>query len=272
MKVISVVNHKGGVGKTTVSFNFAAELARRGKRVLLIDFDMQGNLSSAFGIKEQERKGFTIADLIEREVACQMGSELRIFQEKFDGGRYTIDIIPCNIDMGDTLLRLNARMAREFCLQMVLNSVEEEILKYGKAYDYVIIDCAPSILVDFQNALVASNELLIVANPDIFSTSGMSSLLREYKNVVRCLNPNLKVAGVLINNVDARTNFTKAMVNQIQDSWKNLRVFKTVIPASIRVKESVLAHLPMCVYEPENPVSKAYSDFTDEYLGEDDMR
>lgn len=280
MKVISVVNHKGGVGKTTTAFNFAAELARRGKEVLLIDFDMQGNLGNAFGIIENEMKGCYISDLIETLIERQRGLEeikedtINVRIQERDFGGYTLGLIPCDDRMADNLLRLNSMMAREQYLKMALDALKCEIAKYGKSYDYCIIDCAPSIMIDFQNALVASDELLIVANPDIFSTSGMKSLLREYKNVARFFNPDLHIAGVLINGVDTRTTFSKAMASQIKDSWKDLNVYDTVIPLTIRVKESVLAHLPIREYvlkinELNNPAAIGFSEFTDEYLGEE---
>lgn len=281
MKVISVVNHKGGVGKTTTAFNFAAELARRGNSVLLIDFDMQGNLGNAFGVNEDEMSGYYISDLIETLIERQRGLDpvkedainIRIQERNF--GDYTLGLIPCDDRMADNLLRLNAMMAREQYLKMALDAIECETAKYGKRYDYCIVDCAPSIMVDFQNALVASDELLIVANPDIFSTSGMRSLLREYKNVARFFNPNLHIAGVLINGVDTRTTFSRAMASQIKDSWEALNVYDAVIPATIRVKESVLAHLPVREYvlqekEPNNPAAKGFSDFTEEYLKENE--
>lgn len=273
MKVISVVNHKGGVGKTTTTFNFAAELAKRGNRVLLIDFDMQGNLSSAFGLSEEEIEALNISNLIDQKISNN-GS----WEERLDVGLYSkafhedflpVDIVPCGIDMANTLLKLNSMMARELYLKMVLDEITSETCKYGKEYDYCIIDCAPSVMIDFQNTLVASDEVLIVANPDTFSTSGMTSLLREYGNVAKYFNHNLKIAGVLINNADNKTVFTKTMISMIKDVWKDLNVFETIIPSSIRVKESLLAHLPICVYEPQNPVSAAFSSFTDEYLKKD---
>ena len=262
MKVISIVNHKGGVGKTTTAFNFAAELAARNKRVLLIDFDMQGNLSSALGIKENESLDGSISDAIEDAITGNEDGLISIYNYPDE---VNLDIIPCDIRMANTLLKLNSMIARELYLKMVINRINKD--ETYTNYEYCIIDCAPSVMIDFQNALVASDEILIVANPDTFSTSGMSSLLREYKNVAKYFNPNLNIAGVLINNVDNRTVFTKAMVSQIKEYWKDLNVFDTVIPASIRVKESVLAHLPVFLYEPQNPVSRAFSDFTDEYLG-----
>lgn len=258
MKVISVVNHKGGVGKTTVTFNFGAELVHRRYKVLLIDFDMQGNLTKGAGIKNGDKLKDTIAhsmDLIIDGNTCEPGI--------LNTGIENLDIVPCNVSMADTKLKLQLAMARELVLDKVIKNIKR---KYD--YDYILIDNAPTIELDFQNSLVASDEVLIVTNPDIFSTEGMASLLREYTKIRMYFNKeNLKIAGILINNADGRTNFTRDMIKAVKTIWKdNMNVFDTIIPQSVRVKESQASHQPIRRYDKNNKVALGFSSFTDEYL------
>lgn len=263
MKVVAIVNHKGGVGKTTTAFNFAAGLARRNKSVLLIDFDMQGNLSDACGIEVSDEA--SIKDSISDMMDEFMKDEELSYVVKTTDFEENLDIIPCGIKMSKVMIGLNSVMGRERCLSIVLNQIKTD--EAYRNYDYCIIDCAPSIMVDFENAIYAADEILIVANPDKFSAGGMATLMTQFNKIRTNLNrPDLKVAGVLLNNVDERTKYTKTMLKIIKDSYDGLGVFETIIPSSIRVKESLQMHLPMMDYEPENPVAKAYEDLVSEYL------
>ncbi|MDY2960001.1 MAG: ParA family protein [Hornefia sp.] len=259
-KVIAVVNHKGGVGKTTVTLNFGAELAERGYKVLLIDFDMQGNLTKGIGIGNCDKLKDTIASAMDQIMCGENGKcNIKIYPTDISGN---LDIVPCNVSMADTKLKLQLAMARETVLKKVISNIEK---KY--AYDYIIIDNAPTIEIDFQNSLVASDEVLIVTNPDIFSTEGMVSLLREYTKVRTYFNKTrLKIAGILINNADGRTNFTKDMIKAVKSTWGDLKVFDTIIPQSVRVKESQANQISIKGYEKKNKVAIAFSSFTDEYL------
>ena len=258
MRIISIVNHKGGVGKTTTTLNFGAELADRGYKVLLIDFDMQGNLTKASGLVNPDKITETIALSMDKIIDGQPCIDTKVFKT---GISKNLDIIPCNVSMADTKLKLQLTIARETVLKRVICSVKK---KYN--YDYILIDNAPTIEIDFQNSLVASDEVLIVTNPDVFSSAGMVSLLREYSKVKTYFSDSLKVAGVLLNNVDSRTNFTKGMVEVIKNKWKELKVFETVIPSSIKVKESQAMKLPIKTVDKNNKVAIAFSSFTDEYL------
>lgn len=262
MRIISVVNHKGGVGKTTVTMNFGAELADRGRKVLLIDFDSQGNLSKVTGVKirKENEKQYTIAAAL---TAVMKGREIvpedYIYKTEI---HENLDVIPCCIDMADTKIALNVAMARETMLKLFI----EELAKV-KEYDYILIDNAPSIEVDFQNSLVASDEVLIVTEADEFSTDGMESLLKQLTKIKNFFNPKLTVSGVLINKADCRTNLCKDMIAVIRELFGKLRVFDTVIPASVKLKESQIMKVSIKTYDKDNAVAKAISSFTDEFEG-----
>ena len=262
MKIISVVNHKGGVGKTTITMNLGAELADRGNKVLLIDLDSQGNLTKATGIKIRKDNNavYTIASALN---AVMKGEKINPEDYIYRSGiNSNLEVIPCCIDMADTKIALNIAMARETMLKLFIDDITEV-----KQYDYILIDNAPSIEVDFQNSLVASDEVLIITEADEFSTDGMESLLNQLAKIKSFFNPRLSVAGVLINKADVRTNLCKDMINVIRELFGKLRVFDTVIPASVKLKESQIMKVSIKTYDKENAVAKAISSFTDEFEG-----
>ncbi len=262
MKIISVVNHKGGVGKTTITMNLGAELAERGNKVLLIDLDSQGNLTKATGIKIRKDNNavYTIAAALN---AVMKGEKINPEDYIYKSGiNSNLEVIPCCIDMADTKIALNIAMARETMLKLFIDDIAEV-----KQYDYILIDNAPSIEVDFQNSLVASDEVLIITEADEFSTDGMESLLNQLAKIKSFFNPRLSVAGVLINKADVRTNLCKDMIGVIRELFGKLRVFDTVIPASVKLKESQIMKVSIKTYDKDNAVAKAISSFTDEFEG-----
>lgn len=256
MKIISVVNYKGGTGKTTVTFNFARELSEKYK-VLLIDFDGQGNLSKISNVCKD-------VDLLDKTIASDLqqlirSDEVNINVYKTDNKN--IDILPCNMHMADVKVEMLMTLSRETILKRFLHKIKE--LRY---YDYVLIDNAPSVEIDFINSLSAADEMLIVAAPDTFSTEGIYNLLKKYEIVKKYFNKNIKISGILLNNVDLRTNFSKDMINLIKKHWSDINVFNTIIPSSIKVKEAQAMQKAVKEYEPQNKVAIAFSSFTDEYL------
>ncbi len=260
--VIVIANQKGGVGKTTTSVNFAYELAKRGFKVLIIDLDSQGNLSKLLvrDVDNIDELNYTISDLIED---CIKGREPNL--KVYNTFCKNMQIIPANIQMANTKLSLNQAIARETILRKIIKEIK---IKYD--YDYVIIDTAPSLDVDLVNALVCADEIIIPAMPDSLSTVGTNSLLKTVKIVRESLNSNLKVKGILITNVDSRTNFTKDMIEMLRETWNGtINVFNNIIPSSIRVKEGQALNKSISNYDKDNKVSKAYRDFTEEYLSID---
>lgn len=258
-KVLSIINYKGGTGKTTVTFNFARELSQRGYKVLLIDLDGQGNLTKFSNIAKNND-----IDTLKETISTSMLNIIRneevnipIYKTYID----TLDIVPCNINMADTKAEITMALARETILKRVV-----EKIKALKFYDYIIIDNAPSIEIDFINSLVCSDELIIISSPDTFSAEGISNLLKKYILIKNHFNKNLSIAGILINNADLRTNFTKDMIKVITNHFKDIKVFDTIIPSSIKVKEATAMNSAIGDYDKDNKVTLAFSFFTEEYL------
>lgn len=257
-KTIAIVNYKGGTGKTTTTLNLGAALVNKGYKVLLIDFDGQGNLTKAVtGLKNIDSIKETIATAL--TVVMSGGNEAKL--PVTSTYKENLDLVPCNVSMADTKTALIFAMARETILKRCL-----EVVKESKKYDYILIDNAPSVEIDFINSLVASDEALIVSSPDTFSTEGIQNLLLKYNSVKKYFNPQLKISGILINNVDLRNNFTKDMVKVIKNHFESIKVFNTLIPSSIRVKESQSESKAVIDYEKNNKVAEAFSFFVTEYL------
>ena len=253
-KIIAIANQKGGVGKTTTTFNLGTELAKIGNKVLLIDFDHQANLTLSCGVKNFDELDNTIADYIKEAIE---GEEPVINTRPY---RDNIDFIAANVRLANVNLELIQTMAREFILKNLIQPLKN-------IYDYILIDCAPSLSVDLINALTAADEVLIVSTPSKFSTSGTEELVKSIIKVKKNLNKNLKIAGVLFNRVDRRNNFTKDMIELMNNSWgKGIRIYQTEIPASIRIDESQAMGQPIYEYEPKSKLAAAYKEFAEEFI------
>lgn len=257
-KVISVVNHKGGVGKTTITLNFGACLAERGFKVLLIDLDAQGNLTSATGVKKVFDKEKTAAKAIEEVLS---GNDINpadyMYKTAISDGLY---IIPNGIFFEETKLKMQSTIARETLLKRFVDLIKE---KYK--FDYILIDNAPSIGVDYQNNLVAADEVLIIAEPDRDSVDGVMSLLKFYRIIKEYFNPTLSIAGILMNKC-RNTNIDVALQESVRDMFKNIRVFNTTIPLATKLKESKNLAVSASEYASEDQGTIAINEFTDEYL------
>lgn len=260
MKTISVVNHKGGVGKTTSTLNFGGELAKKGYKVLLIDFDSQGNLSqTAAGryLEPQDKARPNIAEALDRLLEDR-DPIFPIYTTGING----MDIIPCDLRFANIIIKLNYAVAREGYLRQFISLIKEKF-----DYDYVLIDNAPTIEISFQNSLAACDEVLIVSEPDIYSMEGINTLISQINKIRRYFNPDLEIAGILINKMDKRTNYSKDMAEIIGNVWKEkIKVYETMIPKSVKTQESQAAGMLVSDHSPENPVGVAFKKFTDEYL------
>ena len=260
-KVLAVANQKGGVGKTTTTLNMGAGLMLKGKRVLMVDFDQQANLTLNCGVRDFDDLKESIATAMEAVIDDETEVMPQIFEYRNSGGIARVDFIPSNIEMAKINLELVQVMAREFVLKKLLEPLKDR-------YEYILIDCAPSLSVDLINALVAADEVLIVMTPGKFSTSGTEQLIKSINKTKRNLNANLEIAGVLFNRVDRRNNFTKDIIESMRRTWgKDIRIFDTEIPNSIRIDESQSMGEYIAEYEPDNKVAKAYEAFVEEYLG-----
>ena len=259
-KVISIVNQKGGIAKTTTALNFAEELSRAGYKVLGLDFDPQGNFTFASNISNGaniDDLDCTIANCLQADMDGAKEIKLPIYTDS----DYGFDVVPCNIEMAYVLQSMMLSISRENILYRVLEPVKAE-------YDYIIIDTAPSLGIDMINALRASDEVIIASKPSAFSASGVKGLFKTLSNVKERINPNLKVAGVLITLVNTRGGKrVKDVVEELHQLWgSNMYVFNTYIPQSNKVDESQEDRIPLREKDKRNIVVNAYKEFTEEYL------
>lgn len=257
MKVISIINYKGGVGKSTVTFNLGAELAAKNKKVLLIDFDGQGNLTKFSGIEENVKIKANIVDMLSSVIA-----KTNLEADPIYSITDNLDIIACDIRKENWSIRALSELARETILKRYLYGLKERC-----DYDYILIDNAPSVNLDFQNALVASDEYLIITEPEIASSDGIYTINNIIKDIKNCFNKDLKATGVVINKIQERTNFHKLMEEVIKEVWgSDVYIFKTVIPKAIAIPESEFESMPIGKYAPKSKAACAFSSLAEELL------
>ena len=247
-KVISVANQKGGVGKTTTTVNLATLLAKKGKKVLLIDTDPQGNATSGLGVtKELEN---SVYDILVGETT---------FEETIqETAVKNLKVCPSNISLAGAEVELVSMMSREQRLKVKLDEVKEQ-------YDYILIDCPPSLGLVTLNAFTASDSVLIPVQCEYFALEGLGQLLNTVNLVKKHLNKNLEIEGALLTMYDARTNLSNQVVKEVKKYFED-KVYKTVIPRNVRLSEAPSYGMPISVYDPKSKGAKAYEKFTRELL------
>lgn len=240
-KIISIFNQKGGVGKTTTNVNLSSALAIKGKKVLSIDIDPQGNSTSGFGIEKNSLE-YTIYDVLIEDY------DINKIVEKTEINK--LDIIPANIQLAGAEIELTKTKYREKTLREKINLIE-------KKYDFIIIDCPPSLGLLSLNALTASHTVLIPIQCEYYSLEGVSQLIDTVKLVKNNLNPKLEIEGVVLNMFDGRTNLSVQVVEEVKKYFKD-KVFKTVIPRSVRLAEAPSFGQPIMLYDEKSKGSEAY--------------
>ena len=247
-KVISVANQKGGVGKTTTTVNLATLLAKKGKKVLLIDTDPQGNATSGLGVtKELE---LSVYDILVGETT---------FQETVqETAVKNLVVCPSNISLAGAEVELVSMMSREQRLKTKLDEVKEQ-------YDFVLIDCPPSLGLITLNAFTASDSVLIPVQCEYFALEGLGQLLNTVNLVKKHLNKNLEIEGALLTMYDARTNLSNQVVKEVKKYFED-KVYKTVIPRNVRLSEAPSYGMPISIYDPKSKGAKAYEKFAKELL------
>ena len=255
-KVITVSNQKGGTGKTTSCVNLGIGLASEGKRVLLIDSDPQGSLSISLGYSEPDTFENTLATLMMNYV----NDEEMNFEDVIIHHEEGVDIIPSNIELSAIEVSLVNVMSRELILRQLIE-------KLKASYDYIIIDCMPSLGMMTINALSCADTVLIPVQAAYLPVKGLQQLIKTIGRVKRQLNPKLHIEGILLTMVDNRTNYAKDISAMVYDAYSSsIKVFKTEIPMSVRTAETTVEGSSIYKYDPKGKVAYAYRALTKEVL------
>ena len=247
--VIAIINQKGGVGKSTTAINLAAALGDLGKRVLVVDFDPQGNATSGFGVDK---------DQLESDVYEALMNSVPLPDVVVSSPVEHVDIAPATIQLAGAEIELVSVMARESVLRYVLDPVRDK-------YDYVFIDCPPSLGLLTVNSLVAADSLLIPIQCEFYALEGLSKLLESMRMVKGRLNPTLEVFGVVMTMFDARTTLSKQVVEEVRDYFGD-KVFQSVIPRNVKLSEAPSHGLPVNLYAPSSKGAIAYESLAKEVV------
>ena len=243
-RIIAIANQKGGVGKTTTSINLASALAEKGKKVLVIDTDPQGNTTSGFGIDKNEID-HTIYELMIGE--CSIDEVItRNVVKGIDG----VDIIPSNVNLAAVEIELIDSDNKEYILREAISGIRDD-------YDFIIIDCPPSLSMLTVNAMTTANTVLVPIQCEYYALEGLSQLVHTVNLVKDRLNPELDMEGVVFTMFDSRTNLSLQVVENVKEHIQE-NVYKTIIPRNIRLAEAPSYGLPINVYEPKSAGAEAY--------------
>ncbi|KAF1678743.1 ParA family protein [Veillonella sp. R32] len=248
-KIIAITNQKGGVGKTTTSVNLSACIAKLGKKVLLIDMDPQGNASSGLGIDKDNLEA-CIYDVLINDVA--VGDVIVPTAIK------KLKIAPASIDLAGAGVELVGLPKREYILKKALKSIKDE-------YDYIFIDCPPSLDLLTLNALVAANGVLIPIQSEFYALEGVSQLMNTVNLVKKSLNEKLEVEGVLLTMFDGRTNLSIQVADEVK-KYFTTKVYKTIIPRNVRLSEAPSYGEPIIIYDPKSKGAEVYMKLAKEVL------
>ena len=256
-KIISVINQKGGVGKTTTVINLAAGLSMKGKKILVIDLDPQGNATTGLGLSNTESSEQTIYSVLNGNKKI---SEV-VKKTKFEN----LDLITSNVDLSGLEVETAGDSRRAFMLKDTLAAY----LNDSKvSYDYVLIDCPPSLSLLTIMALVSSNSLVVPLQTEFFALEGLTQLMKTIDRIKNNLNPELAIKGILLTMYDKRNKLSSEVEKDAREYFKE-KVYRTVVPRNVRLSEAPSHGVPVMLYDKNCPGSKSYFNFTEEFLDQD---
>ena len=247
-KIISIANQKGGVGKTTTAINLSTVLAKKGKKVLMIDADPQGNGTSGVGVDKDQQ--FSVYDVLIEDIEIE--NTLQKTQVR------NLDLCPSNINLAGAEVQLVSMENREYKLK-------EKVDKIKDKYDFIIIDCPPSLGLITLNAFTASDSVLIPVQCEYYALEGLGQLLNTIELVKKRMNKSLRVEGALLTMYDARTNLSNQVVKEVKNYFGD-RVYKNVIPRNVKLSEAPSYGLPITLYDARSKGAKSYDKFVKEFL------
>ena len=254
-RIIAIANQKGGVGKTTTSINLSACLAEMGKKVLVIDLDPQGNTTSGFGIDKSEMEN-TVYELMLDECTIK---ESMTKVENIEN----LSLIPSNVNLAGAEIELLGINEKEYILKNAVDYIRDD-------YDYIIIDCPPSLNMLTVNAMTTADSILVPIQCEYYALEGISQLIHTIDLVQERLNANLKIDGVVFTMYDARTNLSSDVVNTVKENL-NATVYQTIIPRNVRLAEAPSHGLPINLYDPKSAGAESYRNLAKEIIGRKDI-
>ena len=255
-RVIAIANQKGGVSKTTTTVNLGIGLARKGKKVLVIDADPQSSLTESLGFHQTDQLEVTLSSIMEKIMEDMEVGQTEGILHHAEG----IDLLPCNIELSGMEVSIINAMSRETIMKRYIDQMR-------KYYDYILIDCMPSLGMLTINAFAASDSVLIPVQAAYLPVRGLEQLIMTISRVKKHINPSIRFEGILISMVDSRTVYAREIIELVKENYgESLRIFDTMIPFSVRAAETSAAGVSIYSLYPEHKVTQAYEDLTGEVI------